>query len=98
MKDATISLVAAAELMGIKRSWAHELLTKRHKARPELGLLTRPSGAERGRLRVDARALREILRGGSSAAVEDLTDRVGMLESDVLTVEERLSRLERRSA
>lgn len=91
----TITLVAAAELMGIKRSWAHELLTRRNRQRPELGLLVRPTGVARGRYLVDARALREIMRGGAVQEIEDLANRVGMLESDAVTTQNRLKRVER---
>jgi hypothetical protein len=95
MSNPTLTIVAAAELMGVKRSWAHEVLTRRHKQHPELGLLARPTGVARGRFLVDARALREIIRGGCVKEIEDLSNRVGMLESDAITTQSRLDRVER---
>lgn len=93
----TLTLVAAAELMGVKQCWARRLLIRRHKKNPELGLLSRPSGSPRGRYRVDAKGLREILRGGAVEAIEDLKSRVGMLESDAETMRIRVRRIEKKA-
>lgn len=91
-----ITIKDAADLMGIKQRWARDLLHRRHKQCPELGLLSRPSGSPRGDLRVDAKALREIMRGGTVQTIEDLTSRVGMIESDISTIQARVRRVERK--
>jgi len=97
-RNPNLTLVAAAELMGVKSSWARDLLTRRHKQHPELGLLSRPPGSPRGNYIVDARGLREIMRGGAVEAIEDLKSRVGMLESDAETMRIRVRRIERKCA
>ena len=95
-RSPTLTIVAAAELMGVKQRWARDLLLRRHTQHPELGLLTRPSGSPRGNYRVDARALREIIRGGAIETIEDLTSRVGMLEADAAVTKARIARVERK--
>jgi len=95
-KSPTLTILAAAELMGVKRDWARVLLTRRHSKHPERGLLSRPPGSPRGNIMVDARALRDILRRGSTEAIEELTSRVGILEADLSTTCGRIKRIERK--
>ena len=80
----TLSISAAAVLMELKPSRAREILTRRHAENPDSGLLIRQTISPRGNYLVDAEALRVMLRSGRGhQAVDELTDRVGLLESDV---------------
>lgn len=86
-----LSIPAAAVFMQVKERQARVILTRIHKANPEMGLLTRPSGSPRGNYQVDAEALLLIIRKNSGAgAIEALNERVAMLEADVRTLTNRM--------
>lgn len=88
----TVSLVVAAKLMGIKQSWARDLLTTRQRENPHRSIMTR--GTKRGRWRVNAEELGKIIRESNSVQTEFLVDKVETLESDVGVLRRRISRFE----
>lgn len=93
----TASIPEAAKLIGIGRSWAHDYFKRLDRQNPEFGLLVSATGDGkiRARLRVDLKALFELKRGNKLQDLKDSQEKIMMLEADVLTLKNRLSRLER---
>lgn len=90
----TVSLRVAAEFMGVSRRHARRILNLRHQQNPQLGILLRPSGAPEGHIEVSASALRQLVLGGVDDDAEDLSQRVGLVESDIASLQIRLARIE----
>lgn len=88
----TVSLVVAAKLMGIKQSWARDLLTTRQRENPHRSIMTR--GTKRGRWRVSVEELGKLIRTANSVDTEYLVGKVETLESDTNILRRRISRLE----
>lgn len=92
----TVTIAQAAELMGLSRRQARRRLVALHAAHPSLGLLERPSyDGGRAVHRVNARSLRRILLNDDHVAVQDISQRVGLLESDRATMQARIGRVEK---
>src|SRR5512145_130039 len=91
----TVSLRVAAEFMGVSRRHARRILNLRHQQNPQLGILLRPSGAPEGHIEVNVRALRQLVLGGAEPHEDDLAQRVGLVESDIASLQIRLARMEK---
>jgi hypothetical protein len=90
----TLTVAQAAELMGLSRRHARKRLVWLDEAHPARGLLHRPSGSPVGHLEVNPQALRQILLGQFHDETEDLSVRVGLAESDISTLQNRMRRVE----
>jgi len=88
----SVSIPQAAKIIGIKRSWAHEYFRRLHDANPEYGLLTRRTTS--GKWRVELRALYELKRGSGLAELQELSNRIGMLEADHVSLRKRLENMQ----
>src|SRR5512138_3668090 len=92
-----LTLAQAAELMGVSRSHARRILTRRHHQNPALGILQRPTGAPEGHIVVNPRALRALLVSGTASDLDDMSQRVGLLESDIASLQVRMARVEKKN-
>lgn len=94
--ETTVSLATASKLMGIKQSWARDLLTKRQRENPNLAIMTRSSG--RGRWRINVTELGRIIREANSVETDFLAEKVETLEADVGVLRRRISRIEQKTS
>jgi hypothetical protein len=92
-----LTVSQAAPLMRLSRRQALRRLVELHRASPALGLLSRAChGGFRGVYRVSAKALARILSGEGQDELQDLSSRVGLLESDRATMQARIGLLEKK--
>jgi hypothetical protein len=93
-----LTIAQAAELMGLSRRQARRRLTAIHATHSHLRLLERPAhDGCRVNYRVNPAALRRILLDDDAVTLQDVSERVGFLESDVRSLQIRTGRLENES-
>lgn len=102
-KAPNLTLAEAAQKMGCSVQWARTVLRRLDRSNPGMGIVIRPTGNPEGRIMVNPLALRLVQDRSAAQAIEDLSERVGLLESDQRTNrisfarhEKRLNRLELR--
>ena len=102
-KVPNLTLAEAAQKMGCCVRWARRVLIRLDRANPGMGIVIRPTGNPEGRIMVNPLALRLVQERSAAQAIEDLSERVGVLESEQRTNrasfarhEKRLNRLELR--
>lgn len=90
-----LKLKDAAEKMGICPAYARKYLLSIDRQHPGLGVIERKTGNPRGNMTVDLEALAIATNQSARGSIEDLFNRVGILEADVETLRARLHAVER---
>lgn len=80
--------------MGLSRRHARKRLVWLHQQHPQKGLLRRPSGAPEGHIEVNPYQLRAVILGEFCDEQQDLSLRVGLVESDIVTIRTRLRKID----
>lgn len=100
MKNLTIK--EAAEKMHCCAAHARKTLVKLDRENPGMGVVVRLTGNPNGRIEINPIAFALIMNKSTSAQLEELSGRVGMIEADFATfrarvgyTEKRLNRLEK---
>lgn len=98
MSDQFLTIAQAAVLMGLSRRQARRRLTALHAKHPQLRLLHRPAyDGEGANYRVSPTALRRILLDEDAITLQDVSERVGLVEADQRVARLRIDRLENES-
>lgn len=88
-----LSIAQSAPFMGLSRRRTRERLIFLDRQCPQKGLLRRPGGPL-GNIEVNPFRLLEVIRGDFVSETADLSLRVGLVESDVATLQARVRRVE----
>jgi len=91
-----LTLKEAAEKMHCCAAYARKRLIKLDRENPGMGLVARPTGNPLGRIEVNPIALALITSRTTALALDELSERVGMVEADIGTIRARLGGIERR--
>ena len=96
MKVEPLTVKEAASKMGCCEKHARRVLVALDRQNPGMGLIQRPSGKTEGRIAVNPLALVLIRSRSTTEAIEQLDDRLALLECSNRTFRTRLTNAEKK--